>query len=82
MFMSTNFINLFRMNEQNAHYEQFLTVKVCSNLCQGKEETLSNCESMTFDTDVGDKCVEDKILEWLQSKGIEMREPEDIVQDF
>lgn len=33
MFMSANFINLFRMNEQNAHYEQFLTIKGCPYLC-------------------------------------------------
>ena len=59
---------------------QYLQVKGCFKNSQVEEETLSNCDSFTFDTDEpADQSTESKIMEWFQKNGIKMADPQSII---
>lgn len=71
------------MSELNPRSDRFLGVKASFEAIFAKEEAQSDCESLTFDTDVvAEKCLEDKIMDWLKGKGVRMEDPEDIVEEF
>lgn len=68
------------MSELRPPTLQYLQVKSCFRSSQNEEEILSNCDSMTFDTDESrDQSTETKIMEWFQKNGIKMADPQSII---
>lgn len=59
---------------------QYLQVKACYKNVQNDQETLSNCDSVTFDTDEPkQQSKENKIMDWFREQGIKMADPESII---